>query len=92
MSPCIALLSLVGFDSVASYLLWQHNLMVEENPIMLWALQVGWLYWLIKLFQVALVGVLWAWYTRVRLARIAVVGLIVVFSVAWLQFLVGSLV
>ena len=90
--PAKVLLGLVVFDSIASYILWKHYGMIENNPIMLWALQVGWLYWLIKAFQAALVALLWAWYTRVRLARGAVYVLIVVFSVTWLQFVVGSLV
>jgi hypothetical protein len=85
------LIGLVLFDTVATYVLWSNGLMIEENPLMLRALQVGWLYWLIKALQVAVVLPLGVWYTKVRVARWAVYFLIVVFSLAWLQFLIGSL-
>jgi hypothetical protein len=86
------LIGLVLFDTLATYILWTNGLMVEENPLMLRALEVGWLYWLIKALQVALATLLGVWYTKTRVARVAVLILALVFSVAWLQFLIGSLV
>ena len=86
------LIGLLLFDTVATFVLWSNGLMVEENPLMLRALQVGWLYWLIKALQVAVSVMLGLWYTRVRLARLGVWFLIGVFSLAWLQFFIGSLI
>jgi hypothetical protein len=86
------LIGLVLFDTVATFIFWSKGWMVEANPIMLYALQVGWLYWLIKALQVALVTLLGLWYTKMRVARVVVILGILVFSVAWLQFFIGSLI
>lgn len=84
------LLLLVALDSIASYYLWKYCGMIENNPIMLWALQIGWVYWLFKLIQTFLVGIICYLYSKNKVARFATGILIVVFSFVWLQFLIGT--
>jgi len=90
--PAKVLLGLVVFDSIASYVLWKYYGMIENNPIMLWALTIGWVYWVFKVIQIGLVGVLWLGYDKNRIARFAVWLLIVVFTFVWVQYFVGELV
>ena len=66
--------------------------MIENNPIMLWALTIGWVYWIFKTIQVGLVGVLWWAYPKYRIARFAIWLLIAVFVFVWAQYFVGELV
>ena len=66
--------------------------MIENNPIMLWALTIGWIYWVFKAVQLGLVGVLWWAYDKQKIVRFAVWLLIVVFTFVWVQYFVGELV
>lgn len=90
--PIMALMGLVIFDTLATYILWHSNLMVEENPIMLWALQQEWAYWVFKLIQIGLVLILGRYYERKRIARFGTWLLIAVFVFVWVQFIIGSLI
>jgi len=65
--------------------------MTEENPIMLWALQKGWAYWVIKIVQLGLVLILGYFYAKNRKARFATWLLVSVFTFVWVQFFIGSI-
>lgn len=93
-SAITILMSLVIFDSVATFYLWTYHGMIENNPIMLWALQYGWVYFLLKLIQIGLVIALGYGYYVVenRMARFAVWLLIAVFTFVWIQYFIGELV
>jgi hypothetical protein len=85
-------MGLVLFDTLATYLLWTNQLMYEENPIMLWALQQNWAFWLFKAIQVGLVLILGYYYESKRIARFGVWLLVAVFTFVWVQFFIGSLI
>ncbi len=90
--PIVALMGLVIFDTLATYFLWNSNLMIEENPLMLWALQQGWIYWVFKVIQIGLVFIVGKYYEKKRIAKFGTWLLIAVFVFVWVQFFIGSLI
>jgi Domain of unknown function (DUF5658) len=66
--------------------------MEEANPIMLWALQHGWVYWAFKGVQLILVAWLFTHFKSKRMVRLANWILIFVFAAVWIQFFIGSVV
>jgi hypothetical protein len=92
-SAITILMGLVIFDSVASFVFWNYCGMIENNPFMLWALEQGWIYWLISLIKIGLVILLGYGYYGIknRMARFAVWLLIAVFTFVWVQYFVGEL-
>lgn len=63
--------------------------MTENNPIMLWALQKGAMYWILSVIKFFLALFLWYIYPK---SKIGVYILIVIFAFVWIQFFVGYLV
>ena len=89
----IYLMGLVIFDSIASFILWSYYGMVENNPIMLSALKMGWIYWLFTLTKIMMVIIIgYEYYNKNKIARIGVWLLIIVYTCVWLQYFVGELV
>ena len=93
-STIVVLMCLVIFDCVASYLFWTYSGMVENNPLMLWALKQGWVYWLISAIKIGLVIVLGYGYYNIgsKVCRWCVWVLIAVYSIVWVQYFIGSLI
>lgn len=88
----IILVCLVFIDILCSFIMWRYYGMVENNPIMLWALLNGYMYWLFSSIKLILVVVLaWA-YPRLRLARIFTWVIIIVYGLVWLQYFIGELI
>lgn len=83
------LVCLVLVDIVCSFVFWKHYGMTENNPVMLWALKEGWVYWIFSVFKLGAASILWAVYPRLRLLTIAFA---VVYFVVWFQFFIGSLI
>ena len=83
---------MVIIDTVATYVLWTNHLMVEENPLMLMALEIGWVYWAVKAIQLVFVGILWKGSFTHRWVKIMVWILAIFYFIVWLQFVVGSLI
>lgn len=86
------LIGLLAFDSIFTYFFWTAGLAEELNPVMLWALQQGTMYWVIKIFQIGLGFILAYLFINNRLAKIGTDILVLVFAVTWIQFFIGSLI
>ena len=88
----IILICLVLIDIFCSFFFWSYCGMTENNPIMLWALEHGWMYWLFSLIKFLLVTILvWA-YSRVRIARLFAWIVIAIYGLVWLQYFIGRLI
>ena len=88
----IFLLTMVIIDTVATYVLWTNHWMVEENPLMLMALEVGWLYWVVKLVQLLLVLAIWKASVVHKWMRFATWIIAGFYFIVWFQFLLGNLI
>jgi hypothetical protein len=91
-SAPMILVCLVLIDIFCSFFFWSYCGMIENNPLMLWALQHGLMYWLFSLIKFLLVVILmWAYY-KVRIAKLFTWILIVVYGLVWLQYFIGRLI
>lgn len=83
------LILLVLIDIVCSFVFWKYCGMLENNPLMLWALKEGWVYWFLSMLKLGAVSILWLVYPRLRIVTVA---FSVVYFVVWFQFFLGSLI
>ncbi len=85
----LVLLSAIIFDVVASFILWNYHGMIENNPIMLWALNKGVIYWLISAVKIGLAGFLYCIYPQFKRA---IAGVTAIYLIVWIQYFGGLLV
>ena len=86
------LIGLLAFDSIFTYIFWTYGLAEEQNPLMLWALQQGWMYWAIKIIQIGFgFGLAYLFYNH-KIARVATNLLVIIFAITWIQFFIGCLI